>query len=263
VCTGGGGDCCGTPPLTTVDLSAGCQRNRSGAGQDSRGSSGRSAQPHHTCRLGQLHRDRQARWPAASRLESTRPPDSMGCVHPGQARVSSVICRSLLATDLVATGQFDVVVRAIQAKASAVRIASDPVCQESVMSPPAAEPGAARTVPRPLDRARPTHPPVRPGTRSRSRPCWRRWPQATGSSSVRRRLPSGSRSPAGRWAPAVRVPGGPRPRADACPTRRRPRALHKLILGRCLTEAGKVSCFGTARGTLPSERNCPSGEWRR
>ena len=38
--------CCCVPPSGLVDVSVGCQRNRSGAGQISNGSSGRSAHRH-------------------------------------------------------------------------------------------------------------------------------------------------------------------------------------------------------------------------
>lgn len=50
-------------PSTLVDVSVGCQRNSSGIGQASKGSSGRSALRHQTCRPAHSQRDPAARRP--------------------------------------------------------------------------------------------------------------------------------------------------------------------------------------------------------
>lgn len=81
--------------FVVVDVSVGCHRNNCGRGQISRGSPGRSAQFHQTCRLAHLHSDRQVRRPSSSCLQSTRPPDFKGWLHSGHAGVSLVMHRTL------------------------------------------------------------------------------------------------------------------------------------------------------------------------
>jgi hypothetical protein len=78
-----------------ISGTAACQRNSFGTGQASKASSGRSAQPHQTCRPAHLHSDRQARRPSSSRLDSTKPPDSMGWPQSGQAGASLLMRRTL------------------------------------------------------------------------------------------------------------------------------------------------------------------------
>lgn len=86
---------CRTPPSGLVDVSVGCHRNSFGTGQTSIGSSGRSAHCHHVCRSAHRHNARQVRRPSSSRLESTRPPDSKGRRHSGQAGAALVMGRTL------------------------------------------------------------------------------------------------------------------------------------------------------------------------
>lgn len=78
-----------------VDVRVGCQRKSFGTGQISNGSSGRSAHRHHVCRSAHRHNARQVRRPSSSRFERTRPPDSIGRWHSGQAGASLVMERTL------------------------------------------------------------------------------------------------------------------------------------------------------------------------
>ena len=78
--------CCCVPPSGLVDVSVGCQRNRSGAGQISNGSSGRSAHRHQVCRPAHRHRERQTLRPSSSRLDRTRPPDAQLTGHGSMSR---------------------------------------------------------------------------------------------------------------------------------------------------------------------------------
>lgn len=84
-----------SPPSVLSTVTVGSQRNSPGTGQISNGSSGRSAQLHQTCLSAHLHSDRQVRRPSSLRSESTRPPDSMGRQHSGQAGASLGMGRTL------------------------------------------------------------------------------------------------------------------------------------------------------------------------
>lgn len=75
---GAGRGCRLSPLSVVVDVNVGCQRNSSATGQTSKGSSGRSAQLHQTCRPAHFHSDRQVRRPSPSRSERTKPPAFMG-----------------------------------------------------------------------------------------------------------------------------------------------------------------------------------------
>jgi hypothetical protein len=83
-------------PCAAVDVTRGCQRPSFGKGQTSSGSSGRSAQPHQTCRPEHRHSARQVRRPSSSRLQSTKPPNRMDWLHSGQAGTSSVMRSTLM-----------------------------------------------------------------------------------------------------------------------------------------------------------------------
>lgn len=74
-----------------VDVRRGCQlSNRSGCGQGSSGSRGRSAHFHQTCRFEQPQTMRQVRRSSSSRRHRTKAPASNGLSQAGQIGIESI-----------------------------------------------------------------------------------------------------------------------------------------------------------------------------